>query len=76
MVLWENLSVYSLDVGKTLQEVSLEEYQRISESFDADVLGVVTPQQAVNSKISVGGTATPNVLLAIQDAKEELGIDK
>ncbi|MDY0092325.1 MAG: argininosuccinate lyase [Candidatus Vecturithrix sp.] len=67
---------YSLDVGKTLQEVSLEEYQRISESFDADVLGVVTPQQAVNSKISVGGTATPNVLLAIQAAKEELGIDK
>lgn len=65
---------YSLDAGKTLQELSLEEYRCISEQFDDAVLDVVTPQQAVNCKTSVGGTATHNVLIAIQAAKDHLGI--
>lgn len=65
---------YSLDAGKTLQELSLEEYQRVSEKFDDAVLDVVTPQQAVNGKTSIGGTATHNVSMAIQAAKDQLGI--
>ncbi|GAK58864.1 argininosuccinate lyase [Candidatus Vecturithrix granuli] len=65
---------YSLGAGKTLQELSLEEYQRISEKFDEAVLDVVTPQQAVNCKTSVGGTAPHNVFRAIQAAKDQLGI--
>lgn len=66
---------YSLAAGKTLQDLDLEEYRQISEKFDAAVLEVITPQQAVNCKTSPGGAATQNVLAAIQAAKEQLAID-
>ena len=66
---------YSLDAGKTLPELSLEEYRQISEKFDVAVLEVITPQQAVNCKTSVGGTAPQNVFAAIQAAKRQLRIE-
>ena len=63
---------YCLDAGKTLRALSLEEFRKFSEKFDADILEVVVPRHAVNSKTSFGGTATQNVLEAIQRAKKEL----
>jgi argininosuccinate lyase len=64
---------YCLDADKTLCELTLEEFGKFSEKFDADILEVVIPRHAVNSKTSFGGTATQNVLEAIQQAKKELG---
>ena len=63
---------YCLDAGKTLRALTLEEFRKFSEKFDADILEVVVPRHAVNSKTSFGGTATQNVLEAIQRAKKEL----
>jgi argininosuccinate lyase len=65
---------YCLDLGKPLGTLTLAEYRHISEKFDPSILEVVAPQHAVNSKTSMGGTATQNVLNAIQQAKNELGI--
>ncbi len=65
---------YCLDTGKTLSALTLDEYQHISDKFDAAVLEVVVPQHAVDSKISFGGTSTQNVLHAIHQAKKHLGL--
>ena len=67
---------YCLKVDKTLRELSLEEYQQLSEKFDATIQEIVVPQHAVNSKNSFGGTSTQNVLNAIQEAKKDLGIEQ
>jgi argininosuccinate lyase len=65
---------YCLDLGKPLSTLTLEDYQTISEKFDPTVLEIVAPQHAVNSKTSIGGTATQSVLNAIHQAKNQLGI--
>ncbi len=65
---------YCLDGGKTLGMLTLEEYQQFSDCFDADILDTVRPQHAVDSKTSIGGTATQNVLEAIRKAKKELKV--
>jgi len=63
---------YCLKSEKVLRDLTLEDFQQFSETFGEDVLEVVAPMHAVNSKISFGGTATPNVLQAIQRAKAAL----
>lgn len=63
---------YCLDGKKTLNVLTLEEFRQFSEKFEPDVLDTVVPRHAVNSKTSFGGTAAPNVLIAIQQAKKEL----
>jgi len=63
---------YCLEAGKTLDMLTLEEYQQVSEHFDETVLQVVFPLEAINSKMSFGGTAIQNVINAIQKAKEDL----
>jgi argininosuccinate lyase len=67
---------YCLEGEKTLGDLTLEEFRRFSDKFDADVLETVMPRHAVNSKISFGGTAIPNVAAAIKAAKQELGINE
>ena len=64
---------YCLASKKTLQSLTLQEYQQISPQFDEAVLGVVSLQEAVNNKNSRGGTAYLHVLDAIRQAKEDLG---
>ncbi len=65
---------YCLDTGKTLRDLTLDEYQQVSDKFEAAVLETVVPQHAVDSKTSFGGTSTQNVLHAIREAKKNLGL--
>jgi argininosuccinate lyase len=67
---------YCLDTGKTLRDLSLDEYQHISEHFDATVVDIVIPRQAVESKHSAGGTSSQNVREAIRRAKQALGMEE
>jgi len=64
---------YCLDNNKTLNLLTFEEFKEFSDKFDVDILEIVVPRHAVNSKTSFGGTSTQNVLDAIQQAKKELG---
>ena len=63
---------HCLKSGTTLRNLTPSDFQQFSDVFDEDVLDVVLPRHAVNSKTSFGGTATPNVLDAIQRAKHAL----
>ncbi len=63
---------YCIKNGKTLRSLTLDEYQQISPNFDEEVLTVVLPEAAVNSKNSAGGTAYQHVLASIRQAKEDL----
>jgi len=47
--------------GIPLREVTLDEARTVHASFDADVLAVLDPKQAVAAKKSIGGTAPERV---------------
>ena len=66
---------YCIEARKTLQALTFDEFKQFASQFEPDVLAVVEPRHAVNSKMSFGGTAMPNVIAAIQRAKQTLGMD-
>jgi argininosuccinate lyase len=61
-----------LESGKSLDSLTLAEFHRFSDHFDESVLEIVRPEQAVNSKTCLGGTAVATVRQAIQQAKHEM----
>ena len=65
------LSRHAASSGKRLDELGLDEYQRFSDKFDADVRGI-TVESSVRSRDVRGGTAPNRVESAISDAMTEL----
>ena len=65
------LSRHAASSGKRLDELGLDEYQRFSDKFDADVRGI-TVDSSVRSRDVRGGTAPNRVESAISDAMTEL----
>lgn len=65
------LSRHASSSGKRLDELGLDEYQRFSDKFDADVRGI-TVESSVRSRDVRGGTAPNRVESAISDAMTEL----
>ena len=65
------LSRHAAASGKRLDELGLDEYQRFSDKFDADVRGI-TVESSVRSRDVRGGTAPNRVESAISDAMIEL----
>ncbi|MBI2305364.1 MAG: argininosuccinate lyase [Chloroflexi bacterium] len=62
---------YAMEQGKELGELSLEEYQRFSPLFEADVLSLtVTASLAMRSR--PGGTAPEQVRRALAEARRRL----
>jgi argininosuccinate lyase len=61
---------YATGQTKELHELSLNELEKFSKLFSEDIFELLTPQQMVNRRLSAGGTATENVVRAIQKAKE------
>ncbi|WP_231688359.1 argininosuccinate lyase [Dethiosulfatarculus sandiegensis] len=58
--------------GRTLNEISLEEYQGLSDVIQKDLYPVLEPREAVNRRTSFGGTAGANVEAALKEAKKRL----
>ena len=60
--------------GVTLEDISLEDYQKISPVFDKDLYGEVSLETCVNKRTSEGGTAISSVekQIAIVREKEDL----
>lgn len=58
--------------GKTLEGLSLEEFRTYSQSFEADILEAVKPENSVDRRMSFGGTARDNVRDMIEDARSRI----
>ena len=62
--------------GCELGDLPLEAYRKVSSRFDADVLGVVTPEGAVAAKDVPGGTAPQQVAAALAAATVVLAVQR
>ena len=64
---------YCLDNGKTLEDLTLEEFRKFSNKFEEDVLSLMSVEGSINSRNIVGGTAREQVEQEIKRIKEEEG---
>lgn len=65
---------YCLDRGCELEDLSVEELSRFSETIGKDVFEVLSVDGSINSRISTGGTSLLRVDEAITEAEKQLGI--
>ncbi len=64
---------YALGKDKELHELTLKELGVFSRLFAEDVFELLAPLQMINRRLSTGGTASKNVVRAIQKAKKVIG---
>lgn len=62
----------SLANNKLLKDLSLEEWQALHPSFDADIYEAIAPRQVVSARNSYGGTGFEQVKQALAVAKQRL----
>ena len=65
---------YCIANRKELTDLSLTELQEFNSSIKEDVFEVLGAEGSINSRNTVGGTATAAVLKALAQAEAELGI--
>ncbi len=66
---------YAAGRRKTFAKLTLEEYRKFSDKFDADVFGI-TVQRAVAARDVPGGTAPGRVRAALAEARARLAADR
>ncbi len=64
--------LYCAGAGKTLNDLTLEEWRGFSPLFDASILEAVAIERCVEARVSAGGVARSQVKDAIRKAKEGL----
>ncbi|HHV63122.1 MAG TPA: argininosuccinate lyase [Firmicutes bacterium] len=64
--------LYCTKEGKTLEELSMEEWKSFSGLFDEDIKGVVSVEASVAARSVPGGTARERVVEAIARARQAL----
>ncbi len=62
---------YSIKEGKTLEDLTLDEWRSFSELFDDDIKKVVTPRHSLNSRKVFGGTALTEVKKRLKQIEKE-----
>jgi argininosuccinate lyase len=55
--------------GKTLEEITLEEYKAVSDLFDKDLYEEISLETCVGKRISAGGTGPESVKAQIESIK-------
>jgi len=65
--------MYALEHQKELDELTLEELKRFSETISADVFDCLKLDQTLRAKSVVGGTAPERVEAALKEARASLG---
>ena len=65
----------ALEKGKTLETLTLAEYQSIHLKFDENVYNVFDPQQCVSRRKALGGTAPEAVLAQLKQAQSLLIVE-
>jgi argininosuccinate lyase len=64
---------YSIEKGKTLEDLTLEEWRMFSRLFEADIKRAVKAESSVKARKIRGGTAPGEVRKQLQRARGELG---
>lgn len=64
--------LYCIEQKKFLLDLTLEEYHYFSDKVEADLYPKLEPEQVVNARQSMGGTAKSAVLQSIEEAKGQL----
>jgi len=67
-----NIVKYCIECGKTLEDLSLEEYKRFCEKIQEDVYQFIKIESCVNRRKSYGGTSIESVKKQIDNLKEFL----
>ncbi|AZT90456.1 argininosuccinate lyase [Caldicellulosiruptor changbaiensis] len=67
-----NIVKYCIESGKTLEDLSLEEYKRFCEKIQEDVYQFIKIETCVNRRKSYGGTSLESVRKQIDNIKEFL----
>ncbi len=61
---------YCIERGVYLKDLSLDEFKTFSDKFDADIFDAIKAETCVNSRNSLGGTSTAQVIKQIELAKK------
>lgn len=64
---------YCMKNKKSLDQLSLKDYQKYYEGFDADIREYIKLEKAVNSRKHIGGTATTAVMGRIKEIEKYSG---
>ncbi|UCD89831.1 MAG: argininosuccinate lyase [Desulfobacterales bacterium] len=67
-----NAVLYALSKNKELHELNLEELKSFSAIIEADIFDILSTDQMIARRKSIGGTATESVNAAIEAAKKRL----
>jgi argininosuccinate lyase len=67
--------LYSIQNGKYLLDLSLDEYQQFSPLFESDIYVILSPEHVVSARNSYGGTSPIQVKEQIKLAEETLFIN-
>lgn len=63
---------YALEKNMELDGLSLEELKTFSSLIEQDVFDALTLKSCIDQRVSFGGTATSNVMAAIDEAEKEI----
>ncbi len=69
-----NAVAFALKNGKELDDLSLEEFQNLSDLIDQNIYEFLTIEKMISRRISYGGTGFENVKQAVARAVQELGL--
>jgi len=61
---------YSIEQGKNLEELTLEEFRTFSELFEKDVYAALALESSIASKAATGGTSPERVRAALGEARK------
>ncbi|PHM68380.1 argininosuccinate lyase [Xenorhabdus sp. KJ12.1] len=64
--------IAAIKKGKALEELSLSELQKFSETISIDVYDILSLQSCLDKRLAKGGVAQKQVVLAITEAKQRL----
>jgi len=64
--------LYSMQIGKKLEELTLEEMRKFCELIEEDVFQYITIESSLSRKTAIGGTAPERVKEAIEMVRKEL----
>ncbi|MDR1417771.1 MAG: argininosuccinate lyase [Endomicrobium sp.] len=68
----KDIVFYCQENNKTLNELSLEEYNRFSSMFKQDIFNYLDAKHITNMKTSYGGTSKESIVLQIKNIKRTL----
>jgi len=66
---------YCIEKGKSLEDLSLDEFRKFSDSFGDDILSLMSVESSVNSRNVIGGTSLEQVKRELEKIAEEEDFD-